>query len=338
MDWFDALPKVELHVHLEGAIPLPFLWLLIQRHEVDVEIADLAALEQRFIFRDFQHFLHTWVWKNQFIRNLDDLSNMTEAVAHTFVAQHIRYVEAHCSPIDFRQHGITIPDAIRAYRRGLARVPRVEVALIVDVVRNYGAEEAERTLDAILSVRDQGVIGIGLGGDELHYPPQLFASVFARARAAGLHVTAHAGEGAGPPSIRHALDDLQVERLGHGIKVLEDEALLQELVERKIPLEVCPTSNLRTGLVTSFAAHPITQLRQRGLVITVNSDDPAMFNCTLAGEFRRLVAEHAWTDDDVRDSILTAIEVSWLPPERKTALRLQFQQDPAWQNDQSTFI
>lgn len=330
MDWFDAIPKVELHVHLEGAIPLPALWRLIERHGGDPEVPDLAALERRFHYRDFHHFLRTWVWKNRFLRTVDDLSYMTEAVARSFVAQHIVYVEAHCSPIDVREHGIAIADAIRAYRRGLARVPEVDVRLIVDLVRNYGPEEAERTLDAVLSVRDQGVVGIGLGGDELHYPPQEFARVFARARAAGLHVTAHAGEGAGPPSIRHALADLQVERLGHGIKCIEDDALVRELAERRIPLEVCPTSNLRTGIVHRFADHPLTRLRDAGVVVTVNTDDPAMFGCSLAGEFRRLVAEHGWTAEDVRTALLTAVAACWLPDDARAVLHQRVISDPAW--------
>ncbi len=330
MDWFDAIPKIELHVHIEGAIPLPFLWDLIQRHGGDSTVPDFAALEQRFVFRDFHHFLHTWVWKNNFIRTTHDIIDMAEAVAASFAAQNIRYVEAHCSPIDFRHHGIEITDAIRAYRVGLARVPKVAVGLIVDVVRNYGPEEAEQTLDAILSARDHGVIGIGLGGDELHYPPQLFTKVFERARAANLHVTAHAGEGAGPPSIRHAIADLQVERIGHGVKAIEDENLIDELITKNIPLEICPTSNLRTGIVTKFSDHPITYLRNRGVIITVNSDDPAMFHCNLAGEFRRLVAEHQWSADDVRQTLLTAINVSWLSAAQKEQLTSQFKNDVHW--------
>lgn len=330
MDWFDALPKVELHVHLEGAIPLPFLWTLIQRHGGDPEVPDLAALERRFHYRDFHHFLRTWVWKNRFLRTLDDLSDMAEAVARSFVEQHLIYVEAHCSPIDVREHGIDIADAIRAYRQGLLRVPGITVGLIVDLVRNYGANEAEHTLDAVLRVRDQGVVGIGLGGDELHYPAQDFAAVFARARAAGLHVTAHAGEGAGPPSIRHALTDLGITRIGHGVRASEDPTLVQELAERGIPLEICPTSNVRTGIVRSFAEHPISRLRAQGVVVTVNSDDPAMFGCTLAGEFRRLVAEHQWSAHDVRSTILAAVEACWLPTEQRESLRRSVIGDPAW--------
>lgn len=330
MGWFDVLPKVELHVHLEGAIPLPALWRLIQRHGGDVEVPDLAALERRFHYRDFHHFLRTWVWKNRFLRTVDDLSDIAEAVARAFVAERIVYVEAHCSPIDMRDHGIGVAEAIRAYRRGLARVPEADVRLIVDLVRNYGPEEAERTLDAVLTVRDQGVVGIGLGGDELHFPPQEFATVFARARRAGLHVTAHAGEGAGPPSIRHALMDLGVERIGHGVQAIEDHTLVRELVERRIPLEVCPTSNLRTGIVQRFADHPITRLRDAGVVVTVNTDDPAMFGCSLAGEFRRLVAEHEWTAQDVCNALLAAVAACWLPDDERAVLHQRLTSDPAW--------
>jgi adenosine deaminase len=330
-DWFSRVPKVELHLHLEGAIPLPFLWQLIQHHGGDAEVCDFAALEQRFIYRDFHHFLRTWVWKNKFLTTRDDLSDMAESVARWLQAQRIIYVEAHCSPIDFRHSGLSISDTIIALRAGLQRVPGITVNLIVDLVRNYGPDEAEKTLHEIERVRDYGVIGIGLGGDELHFPPQLFTNAFARARAMGLHVTAHAGEGAGPPSIRHALDDLHITRIGHGIRCVEDESLVADIIARQIPLEICPTSNVCTGIVRTFAEHPIRTLKQRGALITVNTDDPAMFHCDLAHEFRRLAQEHQWTHDDVRGCLLNALQASWLSEREKNNLREKMITDPEWQ-------
>jgi len=329
-DWFDLVPKVELHLHLEGAIPLPVLWELVCRHGGDPEVGDPAALAERFRYRDFDHFIRTWVWKNRFLRTYDDFTRIAAAVARELVRQRVRYAEVFYSPLDFRASGLGIQGLTTAIRRGLDQVPEVEVALILDLVRDFGPEEAQRTLAEAAEVRGLGVIGICLGGSERAYPAPLFAAVFAQAHRLGLRTTAHAGEADGPASVRAALERLGVERIGHGVRAIEDPAVVAALVERRIPLEICPTSNVCTGVVPGLAAHPITALRDAGVVVTVGTDDPAMFGCTLAGELRLLERVLGWSRDEVRAVILAAVASSWLPPARRSSLAAEFTASPAW--------
>ena len=169
MNWFQRVPKVELHLHLEGAIPYPALWDLVQKYGGAPDLPNLGMLKQKFIFRDFPHFIEMWVWKNQFLREYEDFTFIAEAVARDLACQNIRYVEAFYSPADFACHGLTVQQLTTAIRTGLARVPEIEVALITDFVRDLGPETAIRTLAEVSEVRDQGVIGVGIGGSEQLY-------------------------------------------------------------------------------------------------------------------------------------------------------------------------
>lgn len=329
-DWFDRLPKVELHVHLEGAIPLEVLWQRIVRHGGDSEIRDLDALRHRFHFRDFHAFIATWVWKNRFLRDEQDFIAIGEAFAQRCVDECIRYCEAHLSPIDAAQHGLDVPTVIRAVRTGLDRVPDAQVALIIDLVRDFGPEQAQITLDALDSVRDCGVVGVGLGGNEREHPPELFAAVFAAARERGWRRSVHAGETAGPDSVRAAVTVLHAERIGHGIRAHEDPSLMHLLSERDITLEVCPTSNLRTGVVERLDRHPLLHLRAAGLSVTVNSDDPTFFHCSLAGELRLLHDRLGWTPQAIRELQVTAAQATFLDATRRADLVTKLQSDPTW--------
>lgn len=329
-DWFDRLSKVELHVHLEGAIPLEALWQRIVRHGGDSEVRDLAALRSRFHFRDFHAFIATWVWKNRFLRDEQDFIAIGEAFARRCIDEHIRYCEAHLSPIDAAQHGLDVSTVIRAVRAGLDRVPDANVALIIDLVRDYGPEQAQRTLNALEAVRDCGVVGIGLGGNEREHPPELFSAVFAAARERGWHRSVHAGETAGPDSVRAAVTALHAERIGHGIRAHEDPSLMHLLGERGITLEVCPTSNLRTGVVERLDRHPLLHLRAAGLAVTVNSDDPTFFHCTLAGELRLLHDRLGWTPHAIRELQVAAARAAFLDDARRTALVTTLRSDPIW--------
>ena len=329
-DWFDRVPKAELHVHLEGAIPLEALWQLVLKYGGDPAVPDPASLQRRFVYRDFPHFIDTWVWKNAFLREYEDFTFFAEAVARDLAAQNIRYVEAFFSPLDFARHGLRVERLAEAIRRGLARVPAVEVALVCDLVRDFGPELAVTTLEQVNDVRSEGVIGIGIGGSEGQFPPEPFAPIYAEARRLGLHTTAHAGEAAGAASIWGAIRALHVERIGHGTRAFEDEHLLDVLAETRLPLEMCPLSNVRTGVVPSIDEHPVRRYFERGLCVTVNSDDPKMFGNSLAEEYRLLESRLGFSRDDIRTLILQAIAASWLPPERQARLAACFRNDPAW--------
>jgi adenosine deaminase len=331
LDYYDLLPKIELHLHLEGAIPYDALWQLVQKYGGDPTIPTLAALDQRFQYRDFPHFLETWVWKNNFLREPEDFTFIAAAVARDLASQNIRYVEAFYSPPDFARHGLTPQEMTVALRRGLDQVPDIEVTLVADLVRDSGPRRAARTLAAVAEVRDHGVAGIGLGGAEHAYPPEPFAAVYEQARALGFRTSVHAGEAAGPESIWGAIRALRPDRIGHATRAEEDPALLDYLAAQQIPLEMCPLSNVRTGVVPTIEAHPIRRYFQRGIPVTANTDDPRMFGNSLAEEYRQLETALGFTAANIHQLIHTAVSVSWLPPERQAALAAALRASPGWQ-------
>jgi adenosine deaminase len=330
-NWYERVPKVELHLHLEGAIPYDALWQLIRKYGGDPDVPDQAALLRKFEYKDFSHFIETWIWKNQFLREYDDFTIFAEAVARDLAAQNICYIEAFFSPPDFYRHGLNTQGLAQAIRVGLSRVPAVEVALIADVVRDWGPELAARTLAEACEAREFGVIGIGMGGREREFPPEPFDKVYAEARRLGFHTTAHAGEAAGAESIWGAIRILQVERIGHGVRAGEDEKLLAYLAETQIPLELCPLSNVRTGVVKSIDEHPVRKFFERGLFVTINTDDPKMFGNSLAEEYQFLEERLGFSRQELCTLILQGISASWLSAERKSEMARAFCADPIWQ-------
>lgn len=330
--WFDAVPKVELHLHLEGAIPLVALWELIQKYGGDNTVPTYEALVRKFEYKNFPEFLRTWVWKNGYLRQYEDFTFIAAHVARDLAAQNIRYAEAFISPPDFHRHGLSVQKITEAVRKGLSQVSDVEVALIVDLVRDYGVERATRTLHEIQEMRSFGVIGVGIGGSEHEFPPGMYAEVYEKARQFGFRTSAHAGEAAGAASIWGALRELQVDRIGHGTRATEDVALVEYLAKTRTPIEMCPISNLRTGVVARPEAHPVKEFFKKGLLVTVNTDDPKMFGNSLADELRMLEEKLGFSRDDTRQVILNGIEASWLPSDRKAELAESFRQNPSWSN------
>jgi adenosine deaminase len=321
LEYFRGLPKVELHLHLEGAIPLPCLWELICKYGGDPEIRNIEDLASRFRYRDFPHFLETWGWKNRYLREYDDFTFIAREVARDLASQNVLYAEVFYSPGDFRAIGLDPQRITESIRIGLREVPDIEVALVTDLVRDFGAERGETMLDAIREVRDPcGVIGIGLGGSEHRVPPETFARVYERARNLGFRTTAHAGEAAGSESVWGAIRALHVDRIGHGTRAAEDQALVKLLAEERIPVELCVISNVRTGAVASVASHPARILFEAGVLVSVNTDDPKMFNNSLAEEYLALHTELGFTRAEILDLIEQGVQSSWLSEKRKTEL------------------
>ncbi len=317
-DAVAAAPKVELHLHLEGAIPLDTLWSMVERHGGDPAVPAREALVAKLAYRDFPHFIETWNWMTGFLRTPEDFTNAAAAVAASLVEQRIVYAEASISPSDYSHHGISVEEIVMAVRAGIDSVPAAHINLIADLVRDRGPERAMSTLNSVLAVCDEaGIVGITIGGSEHDHPPAPFAGVYERARGAGLRLTAHAGEAAGPESVWSAINDLGVERIGHGVRSIEDPPLVAHLVDRQIPLEVCPTSNVRTGVVEGIDDHPVADLIDSGAWVTISTDDPTFFHCTLAEELR-LVSDR--TGASVRALTHAAIRASWLEPSDQTEL------------------
>lgn len=337
MTWYSKLPKVELHVHLEGAIPHGALFDLIQKYGGDPSIPDVTALAKRFAYNNFAHFVEAWSWKNQFLREYEDFSHIAELTARNMANQNIRYAEMFFSPSLFIRHGLEVQELTHAVRIGLSRVPEIEISLIADLVRDYGPESEMTTLKRLNEVKGDGVIGIGLGGSEHEFPPEPFECLYEEARLMDFHITAHAGEAAGPESMWSAIRHLQVDRIGHGTRAREDPELLDYLRKHGTPLELCPVSNVCTGVVSTLAEHPIREYFERGLAISVNTDDPMMFGTSLDKEYELLVKECGFKRQEICQLIILAVKSSWLSESRKKSLVTSFAKEPSWigQGDRS---
>lgn len=316
-----TLPKIELHLHLEGAIPVAALWDLLSKYGRPADVRSRDDLERRFTYRDFPHFLDTWGWKNGYLREYDDFTLIASEVAADLAAQGIVYAEAFFSPGDFAQHGLRPQRLAEAIRAGLdEHAGAITVNLVADLVRDFGPDQGRIWLRELAEARSLGIVGIGIGGSEHAYPPEPYAAVYREARELGFRTSAHAGEAAGPASVWGAVRALGVDRIGHGTRAAEDPALVAWLVEHRVPLEMCPISNLRTGVVASLSAHPIRAFFDAGAVVTVNTDDPEMFNTSLEDEYEALATHLGFTWDEIRALNRNALAAAWCDDEEKRRL------------------
>ncbi len=251
-------------------------------------------------------------------------------MARDLARQNVRYVEAFFSPPDYRRSTLDPQRVTEALRRGANRVSSIEVALVADLVRDRGAEHAGHLLERMAEVRNHAVIGIGIGGYEPGFPPELFEATFERARGFGFRTTAHAGEASGAASVWGAVRALRVDRIGHAARAAEDPELVKHLAAQRVPLELCPLSNVRTGVIKSIEAHPLRQFFDAGIPVSLNTDDPLFFGNSLAMELESAQRVHRFTRDEIRQLMLSSIEATWLSPERKKRLAADFQRDPGW--------
>lgn len=316
--WIAALPKVELHVHLEGAVPLKAQWEIANKYG---HPESLEQFTDRFEYQDFDHFLDIWTWRNTSIRELEDFTHMADAFSRELAEQGVIYAEAFFSPSDFAPTKLSSAEIAMAIRAGLDRAGQTEVALIADLVRGRSPNAMLATLDELSEVREQaGVIGIGLGGDEARYPAGLAAGVWAKAASRGFNLTAHAGEAAGPESVLDTIRTLDVSRIGHGVRAIEDPAALDVIVTSQIALELCPWSNVRTGIFADIDMHPVRQLFDAGALVTINSDDPALFHTSINHEYRTLMETFGFTRTEVLQVAQNAVTAAWAPAHVKERL------------------
>ncbi|MCX4385473.1 adenosine deaminase [Micromonospora peucetia] len=284
-----GLPKVELHVHHVGSASPRIVAELAARHEGRSPVpADPAALADYFAFRDFAHFIDVYLSVVDLIRDQEDVWLLTHEVARELARQQVRYAELTVTPYSHVRRGIPAPalcEAIEDARKRAETDFGIELRWCFDIPGEAGLVAAEETLRISLEEHPEGLISFGLGGPEIGVPRPQFKPYFDRARAAGLHSVPHAGETTGPETVWDALRDLGAERIGHGISAVRDPELLAHLAEHRIGLEVCPTSNVRTRAVSTIEEHPLRQLVEAGLLVTINSDDPPMFGTTLNDEY-----------------------------------------------------
>jgi aminodeoxyfutalosine deaminase len=320
-DFIAGLPKAELHVHHIGSASPRIVAELAERHPGTVP-SDPDALVEFFTFRDFDHFIQAYLAVVDLVRDPEDVRLLTYEVAAEMAGQNIRYAELTCTPYTNMQAGVRIEafvEAIEDARVAAERDHGVVLRWVFDIPGELGIPAADATV-SYLDVAPSTLVGFGLGGPEVGVPRPQFKPHFDAARAVGLHSVPHAGETTGPSTIWDALRDLGAERIGHGTSATQDPELLRHLVERRIPLEVCPTSNIATGAVASLEEHPLLGMVEAGAVVTINSDDPPMFATHLNREYEIAAGLLGLDADGVVDLAGAAVHASYLDDAAKRRL------------------
>jgi adenosine deaminase len=327
-DFVRAMPKVELHVHLEGSILPETLLALAQRRGVSLPAVDSKSLAEWFRFRDFEHFVEIYLTCSRCLRAPEDFQRIALDFLAAQAAQNVVYTEAHFTIGTHLGNGLPgaeVREALwEAVREGEER-HGVRLRWIPDIVRNV-PHWADATLEWALDGVDEGVVALGLSGSEARFSSEPFRDHFLEAGRRRLHRVAHAGEHAGPEVIEAVLDRLGAERIGHGVRAADSDVLMKELAEWRIPLEVCPTSNVCLGVAKDIASHPFDRLRRAGLAVTANSDDPALFNTDITHEYLKLAEAFHYEAEDLAQLALGALSHAFLPDAPKRTLEAEMRQ------------
>jgi adenosine deaminase len=325
------MPKIELHVHLEGAIRPTTLLQLARRNGVSLPAQDVEGLRDFYRFRDFSHFIAVYVTVTGCLRTPDDYRLIAYEFGSDCARQNIRYAEVTFTiATNTKYNGLDWQVILEGLNAGRAQARAefgVDWGWVFDISRD-NLETQNQVIEIALAARvgaeDEGVVALGLGGSEAGFPPELFVQTFMRARQAGLPRVPHAGEHAGPEDIWDALHLLHADRLGHGVRCVEDPALVEYLREHQVPLEVCPTSNVCLGVYPDYATHPLRRLWDTGLLVTVNSDDPALFGADLNREYEVLVDHFGFSAGELEQVSLNGLHASFLLEPDKAQLEAEF--------------
>jgi adenosine deaminase len=316
------IPKAELHVHLEGTTPPDLVRRLGERNGIRLPPA-MFHDDGTFHWRDFIHFLEVYDAASSVIRTPEDYRDLTYEYLASCAAEGAVYVEVMSSPDHAAEAGMTYRDHLEGITAGITDAKRehgIEGRLIVTCVRHFGVERAMEVARQVVANPSDITVGFGMGGDEAAWPPAQFADAFNYVAASGLPCTVHAGEWAGPDRIREALETLPIQRLGHGVRAIEDPSLVQDIIARGVTLEVCPGSNVATGMYNSLSDHPIRDLMAAGVNVTLNSDDPPYFATTIGNEYDKAGSEIGLSPDQLRGITKAAITASFADQDTKAAL------------------
>lgn len=331
----DALPKVELHLHLEGAVRPETLLALAERHGTTSLPRSLAELRAFYRFTDFGHFVKVYYAICDNLRDAEDFALVTRELGATLADQGVRYAEVTFTPFNHTRRGVPVEAVFAGVEEGRRQVEQTHGVVLrwcTDVPGEFGPEAADATVRMVLDAREagrlDGVVSFGLGGPEVGVPRAPFGPAFATARAAGLHAVPHSGETSGPHAIWQALEHLGAERIGHGVRCLEDPDLVEHLRTRRIPLEVCPTSNVRLKVVADYASHPLARLVDAGLVVTLASDDPPMFATSLRDEYLIAGTLLGLSPGQLAEVARAGARAAFLPPAESEALVAQIDAVP----------
>jgi aminodeoxyfutalosine deaminase len=284
----SSVPKIELHVHLEATIGPNALFEMASRNGFALPVHSEPELAQLYQFRDFEHFLELWRTTTPAIRTYRDFRQVVVGYAEEATRHGAVYLEAIFTPVERISGGASWDEVFSGFCDGAVEASErfaIDVRLTPDIPRDLGLDAAMETARYAIKYRDRGIVGLGLGGPEASFPPEPFEMAFRRAKDAGLGSVPHAGEAAGPMSIRGAVGALRADRIRHGIRAVEDQGLLQELADRSIVCDVCPVSNLRTRVVDAVENHPLPAMLRAGVPCSISTDDPAMFDTDLTREY-----------------------------------------------------
>ena len=315
------IAKAELHVHLEGTAPPELIGRLAARNGLQVP-AGLLDHSDRFTYKDFLDFLQAYDTAASVIRTAQDYRDITYEYLRSCAEDGAIYVELTASPDHARLVGLTDEEHLAGIAQGIddARAHGIEGRILISAVRNFGVEQALRVAEHAAERPHPYVVGFSMAGDEAGYPPHLFADAYRIAAEAGLGCTVHAGEWAGPESVRGALE-LPITRISHGVRAIEDPALVGELAARGIVLECCPTSNVVLGVFDSYETHPLPALRDAGVRLTLGSDDPPYFGASIGGEYEIAAQRLGFDDNGLRAITATAIDAAFCDEPLKNTLR-----------------
>lgn len=328
-EFITKMPKVELHVHLEGSVKPATLLKLAKNHKIKLPANDIAGLQKWYSFRDFNHFIEIYMTISSCLKTKEDIELITREFIANQAQQNIIYSEVTFTPynqylnnkLGFHEQ----MDAVNRAREWGEKTYGFRMGIIVDIPRFISTKEGDKIANWVVERYGDGIIALGLGGPEMGNPPQKFESAFTRVRKEGIPCILHAGETVGAESIWNAIKIADTYRIGHGVRAIEDPGLMDYLRDKQIPLEVCPSSNICLKVYPSFEEHSLPQLLEHGLYITINSDDPPMFNTTLTNEY--LIGRKFWGWDRERiiGFILNAVDASLLSIIEKKRMRFEFE-------------
>lgn len=329
-----ALPKIELHRHLEGSLRLETLAAIGLEHGVDLPSYDMEKLRPYVQITDDPPDFHRFLEKFRFLRRFYSKRESIERVAYEAVADaaldNVKYMELRFNPATLASsQGFLYEEVVQWVIEAVRRAEEdfdIKVRFMCTITRDHDLGTVQRIVDVALAYTPEGVVGLDLAGDEANYNGHPFASYFRQAKRAGLRNSIHAGEVVGPESVWAALDLFEADRIGHGVRSVWDSALVERLRDDGIGLEVCPTSNIQTGAVKSLGHHPLRKLYQEGVPVTVNTDDPSICNTTMTDEYLVAMRAIGVTLDELKQMTLNAARVAFLPPDEKDELVTWFKQ------------
>lgn len=340
------MPKVNLHVHLEGAISSSTLFAIAERNGYDeLGVQDAEELTELFKVSNFFQFIEMYSLCSNALRTSDDYTTITYEYLRKASQQNIRYVEAYFSPYDRMKRGLEFEQIVEGVSKGRERALEefgIRADFVVDVGRHLlwtdsrdpdsrdpelAKMECLRLVELAASSKEQGIVGFSLGGKEVDYPVHPFADAFECARQMGLHTKAHSGEAAPPKDTWDVIKVLRAERIGNAVRASEDRTLVRYIADNHIPLEMCPTANVLTGASETLPRHPLRYYLEEGIQVTIGSDDPALFNTTLTKEYQLAVEHFNFSTQDLQKLVFDSIEMSWLSSEEKAALCAAFEDE-----------